>query len=176
MLQSQVYDDNRWFSMGTCSNYSKWELMIKQKSASNSSEQKFRWTQPANPFTCSYADIHGKVVHNTNTKDGYTNYNYGGLFRKNSSTFLATDNNTNGSNWFGAVGSWAEYGGDCNGCEGCKYDHLMKSVVQNPIDAHRGQHVMIETPTVGVVKGALALYVLPLILLFISIRIFCCRF
>ena len=33
------------------------------------------------------------------------------LFRKNSSTFLATDNNTNGSNWFGAVGSWAEYGG-----------------------------------------------------------------
>ena len=52
-------------------------------------------------------------------------------------------------------------GGDCNGCEGCKYDHLMKSVVQNPIDAHRGQHVMIETPTVGVVKGALALYVLP---------------
>lgn len=102
-------DNDRWFSMGTCSNYSKWELMIKQKSASNSSEQKFRWTQPANPFTCSYADIHGKVVHNTNT--GYTNYNYGGLFRKNSSTFLATDNNTNGSNWFGAVGSWAEYGG-----------------------------------------------------------------
>ena len=59
-------------------------------------------------------------------------------------------------------------GGDCNGCEGCKYDHLMKSVVQNPIDAHRGQHVMIETPTVGVVKGALAIYVLPIVLLFVG--------
>lgn len=101
-------DNNRWFSMGTCSNYSKWELMVKQKSSSSSSEQKFRWTQPANPFTCSYSDIHGKVVHNTN---GYISYNYGGLFRKNSSTFLATDNNTNGGNWFGAVGSWSEYGG-----------------------------------------------------------------
>ena len=56
-------------------------------------------------------------------------------------------------------------GGDCNGCEGCKYDNLMKSVVKNPIGAHRGQHVMIETPTVGVVKGALAIYILPLLLL-----------
>lgn len=46
-------------------------------------------------------------------------------------------------------------GGDCNGCNECKYEHLMKSVVQNPIGAHRGQHVMIETPTKGVVKGAL---------------------
>ena len=47
----------------------------------------------------------------------------------------------------------------------CKYEHLMKSVVQNPIGAHRGQHVMIETPTKGVVKGALAIYVLPLVML-----------
>lgn len=56
-------------------------------------------------------------------------------------------------------------GGDCNGCEGCKYDSLMKSLVQNPIGAHRGQHVMIETPTAGVVKGAMAIYVLPLVML-----------
>lgn len=59
-------------------------------------------------------------------------------------------------------------GGDCSECDGCKYDNLMKSVVQNPIDAHRGQHVMIETPTVGVVKGALAIYILPIILLFVG--------
>lgn len=56
-------------------------------------------------------------------------------------------------------------GGDCNGCNECKYEHLMKSVVQNPIGAVRGQHVMIETPTKGVVKGALAIYVLPIVLL-----------
>ena len=59
-------------------------------------------------------------------------------------------------------------GGDCNGCEGCKYDHLMKSVVQNPIGANRGQHVMIETPTSGVVKGALVLYVLPIVMLILG--------
>ena len=56
-------------------------------------------------------------------------------------------------------------GGDCNGCNECKYEHLLKSVVQNPIGAHRGQHVMIETPTSGVVHGALAIYVLPIVLL-----------
>lgn len=57
-------------------------------------------------------------------------------------------------------------GGDCNGCNECKYEHLMKSVVQNPIGAVRGQQVMIETPTSGVVRGALAIYVLPIVLLF----------
>lgn len=57
-------------------------------------------------------------------------------------------------------------GGDCSQCNECKYDNLMKSVVQNPIGAHCGQHVMIETPTKGVLKGALAIYILPLIMLF----------
>lgn len=56
-------------------------------------------------------------------------------------------------------------GGDCSTCNECKYEHLMKSVVQNPIDAKRGQHVMIETPTSGVVKGAFAIYVLPIVML-----------
>ena len=56
-------------------------------------------------------------------------------------------------------------GGNCDECEGCKYDNLMKSTVENTIDAKRGQHVMIETPTLGVVKGALAIYILPVVLL-----------
>ena len=56
-------------------------------------------------------------------------------------------------------------GGDCNGCEGCKYEHLMKSVVLNPINAHRGQKVYIETPTGKVVWGAMAIYILPLVML-----------
>ena len=59
-------------------------------------------------------------------------------------------------------------GGDCNTCEGCRYDNLMKSVVQNPIGAHRGQHVMIDTPTSRVYLGALAIYVLPLLTLIIG--------
>lgn len=59
-------------------------------------------------------------------------------------------------------------GGDCDSCNACKYEHLMKSVVQNPIGAGRGQRVMIETPTKGVVRGALAIYVLPLLTLLIG--------
>ena len=59
-------------------------------------------------------------------------------------------------------------GGDCSTCSECKYEHLMKSVVQNPIGAVCGQRVYIETPTGGVVKGALALYILPIITLFIG--------
>ena len=59
-------------------------------------------------------------------------------------------------------------GGDCNNCHECRYEHLMKSVVQNPIGARRGQHVMIDTPTMGVFKGALAIYVLPLVTLFLG--------
>lgn len=56
-------------------------------------------------------------------------------------------------------------GGNCDECEGCRYDNLIKSTVENPINAKRGQHVMIETPTSGVIKGALAIYILPVVLL-----------
>lgn len=59
-------------------------------------------------------------------------------------------------------------GGDCSECGECRYEHLMKSVVQNPIGARRGQHVIIETPTKGVVKGALVIYILPLVMLFLG--------
>lgn len=59
-------------------------------------------------------------------------------------------------------------GGNCDECNGCKYDNLMKSVVKNPIGAHRGQHVMIETPTKGVIAGALAIYILPIITFFLG--------
>lgn len=59
-------------------------------------------------------------------------------------------------------------GGDCSECSECKYENLMKSVVKNPIGAERGQRVYIDTPTKGVVKGALAIYVLPIVMLFIG--------
>ena len=59
-------------------------------------------------------------------------------------------------------------GGDCTECNECQYENLMKSVVQNPIGAHRGQRVLIETPTSGVVFGALIIYILPLVLLLVG--------
>lgn len=57
-------------------------------------------------------------------------------------------------------------GGDCDECNSCRYEKLMKTVVQNPIEARRGQHVYIEMPTSGVLKGAIYIYVIPLIMLF----------
>ncbi len=57
-------------------------------------------------------------------------------------------------------------GGNCSECDACRYDNLMKTLVRNPIGAHRGQHVYIEMPTVGVLKGAVFIYVLPLVMLF----------
>lgn len=59
-------------------------------------------------------------------------------------------------------------GGNCSECSECKYENLMKSLVKNPIGAERGQRVYIDTPTKGVVKGALAIYVLPIVMLFIG--------
>ncbi len=59
-------------------------------------------------------------------------------------------------------------GGDCDECNSCRYEKLMKTLVQNPIDAHRGQHVYIEMPTSGVLKGAIYIYVIPLIMLFVG--------
>ena len=56
-------------------------------------------------------------------------------------------------------------GGNCDDCNECRYENLIKSTVENTINARRGQHVMIETPTLGVVKGALAIYILPIVLL-----------
>lgn len=56
-------------------------------------------------------------------------------------------------------------GGNCDECDGCRYENVMKSTVQNPINAHRGQHVYIETPTLGVFKGAFAIYIIPIVML-----------
>lgn len=59
-------------------------------------------------------------------------------------------------------------GGNCDECSECQYDKLIKSTVENTIDAHRGQHVVIETPTAGVYKGAFSMYLLPIIFLIVG--------
>lgn len=59
-------------------------------------------------------------------------------------------------------------GGNCDDCNECRYENLIKSTVENTINARRGQHVMIETPTLGVVKGALAIYILPIVMLIVG--------
>lgn len=59
-------------------------------------------------------------------------------------------------------------GGNCDECDGCRYDNLVKSTVENTISAHRGQHVVIETPSAGVYKGAFSMYLLPIVFLIVG--------
>ena len=42
----------------------------------------------------------------------------------------------------------------------------INALVRNPLDAEEGQHVYIDIPTKGMFKGAAAVYIIPIILLF----------
>lgn len=44
----------------------------------------------------------------------------------------------------------------------------MDAVVRNPLNAEEGQHVYIDIPTKGMFKGAAAVYIIPLIMLFVG--------
>ena len=104
---SQVYlDTDRWFNVALCNQLSdSWELMVKQKTTSTATETKYRWIQYKNPMTAVFGDVDVADV-SINSSSGYTVLsNYGGIYYKNSNTYLCV-NNANSSNWMGAVGSW----------------------------------------------------------------------
>lgn len=106
--------ENVWFIGALFNSMDRWEVMVKQKQTSSSSEEKYRWTQPANPMTCGYADVLASKI-TRNTSSGYSTNGYGGLWKKNGSTYLAAENGTNGSNWMGAMGSWTAWSGGIPG-------------------------------------------------------------
>lgn len=57
--------------------------------------------------------------------------------------------------------------GDCHKCAGCgAVGQTLTVIVQNPIGAAVGERVIIQSNTVPVMKGALVLYVLPLVMFF----------
>ena len=99
-----------WFNASVLnSNTSgKWELMIKQKLTSSATETKYRFIQTVNPMTATYDQtVHANVT--INTQSGYsTNANYGGIYYKNSNSYLVTNNAASG-NWYGALGCWSTY-------------------------------------------------------------------
>lgn len=115
---SDLYiDADRWYNVNVCDNVDEWELMLKEKSTTTSTEMKYRWIQTANPHTAAYADVSGAKITKYTSADGYTNFlsaSYGGLYRKNSNTFLSENNGTS-SSWWGAVGSWTAYQGGIPG-------------------------------------------------------------
>ena len=114
---NSVYiNQDRWFNVQVADQLSSWEILVKTKMTPSSEEEKYRWIQPANPMTCAYTDVTRDKV-TWITTDGYINRiaGWGGLFKKKVSAYLAMDNNTNGGNWWGAVGAYSVYQGGIPG-------------------------------------------------------------
>ncbi len=116
---SGVYlDENRWFNVNLCNNFSKWEIMIKQKTTVEATEQKFRWIQTVNPMIATFNDT---VAENTTfiTTTGYTtpNSTYGGMYKNSGSSYLVCNNSKSG-NWYGAIGCYTLYNGGIPGYNG----------------------------------------------------------
>ena len=110
-FENSVYlDEDRWFNMEVANYLTAWEIMVKSRLESATPELKFRWIQNVNPMTAVYADVSKDNVTKITT-DGYvTNDTWGGLYKKNSSAFLAS-NIGNSSSWWGAVGAWTLWKG-----------------------------------------------------------------
>ena len=102
-------DANRWFDVDYCNQLTSFELMIKQKATSSSTEEKYRWIQSYNPMTATFAQVAAANVTKITTA-GYSTSSYGGLYPINSNTYLCANNGTQG-NWWGAVGSWNAHQG-----------------------------------------------------------------
>ena len=114
-----VYKDiNRWFNFNACNSMTKWEILVKQKQTNTSTEIKYRWIQTANPMICTFDDVDAADITKITTT-GYTamGSSMGGLYKKNSSTYLC-QNNAQSSNWWGAVGAWANHQGGIPGMNG----------------------------------------------------------
>ena len=114
---SSVYlDADRWFNISIANliTNNTYELMIHQLPTSDGTLEKYRWVQTKNPMTCAFGDVDVADVTIVSTS-GYTVLsNYGGIYYKNSSTYLCV-NNANSGNWMGAVGSWTAWSGGIPG-------------------------------------------------------------
>lgn len=59
--------------------------------------------------------------------------------------------------------------GDCHKCAGCgAVGQTLTVIAQNPIGAAEGEQVIIRSNTAPVMKGALVLYILPLVMFFVG--------
>lgn len=111
-------DENRWFNINACNAATKWEILLKQKTTSSATEQKFRWIQTANPMAATFDQT--KAANTTFiTTTGYTTpgSSQGGAYYSNGNTYLVCNNGTNG-NWYGAWGCWNAYNGGIPGFNG----------------------------------------------------------
>lgn len=110
-----VYKDtNRWYQAENIfRTINKYEFMVKQKTTSNATEVKYRWTQNQNPLNATYTDVQPSAVTRITTS-GYTDGTFGGIYVKGGQARLCIANATSG-NWYGALGSWTAYNGGTPG-------------------------------------------------------------
>lgn len=118
-ITSVYIDANRWFNASLCkvNTVGKWELMVKQKQASSSGEEKYRWVQKTSPMSGTYEDVVAANV--TKVTSGYTasSSSYGGIYPLNSNAYLVCTNGTKG-NWFCSLGCWTEWNSGIPGYNG----------------------------------------------------------
>jgi hypothetical protein len=108
-FENGVHKNNdMWFLVHYCKNFTKWEFLWIQTIEESSVATKYRWIQSVSPFGTSYDAVKPASVTRVTTA-GYTDGNFGGLYKMNSNTYLAIANTSNG-NWFGATGSWSAHG------------------------------------------------------------------
>ena len=111
---TKVYkDDNRWFQMSVCNYVTKWELMVKQKTTSGSTELKGRWIQNANPMTATHDEVTTNRI-TINTSPGYSNFSSGicGIICRGTSYYSYICQTTDsGSGWWGGIGEFTAYNG-----------------------------------------------------------------
>lgn len=108
-----VKDDDRWADFSIFDQLTSFEIMGIICATSGGTTYKYRWIQPVNPLTATWAQV--AVANITNiTTSGYTNGIYGGLWKKNGATYLCQNNGAE-SNWWGAVGAWNQHAGGIPG-------------------------------------------------------------
>ena len=105
-----IYKDaNRWSNLQLLNQMNSWELMVKQKATSSSTEMKYRWKQDVNPYSATYSQVTANTVIKINVPSDATSA-IGGMYHIGSSTYFCITNGSNG-NWFGAIGAWTNYNG-----------------------------------------------------------------
>ena len=100
-------DANRWYDIEQfVSHMSIYEFMVKQKRASTSDEEKYRWIQTVSPLTAAYADVSpssGNITFNTSSE--YESSSYGGMLYGTGANTRMRIANATSSNWYGAMGA-----------------------------------------------------------------------
>lgn len=56
-------------------------------------------------------------------------------------------------------------GGNCGSCESCMFQNEIRVCAANPVGAHSGQRVVIESRSSAVYKATALVYILPMVLL-----------